>query len=124
MTTQDVADLLVKSLRAGDYDTIYKDLFSPDIISAEPEGAPWGVAHGLEELAKRGEQFQEMVEEIHSSEISDPIVAENFIALTMKMKTTFKGSTEIANMDEVCVYEVKEGKIVKEQFFFPNPPAQ
>ena len=124
MTTQEIANRLVELLRAGDYDTIFNELFSPDIISAEPEGAPWPVAHGLEELAKRGKQFEEMVEEIHSSEISDPIVAENFIALTMKMVTTWKGASERSNMDEICVYEVRDGKIVKEQFFYTPPPSQ
>lgn len=124
MTTQEIADRLVELLRVADYDTIFKELFSPDIISAEPEGAPWPVAHGLEELAKRGEQFQEMVEEIHSSEISDPIVAENFIALTMKMSATWKGASEPANLDEVCIYQVNDGKIVKEQFFYTPPPSQ
>ncbi|MCP4460457.1 MAG: nuclear transport factor 2 family protein [Cytophagales bacterium] len=86
MTTQEVANRLVELLRITDYDTIYGELFSPNIISIEPEGSPFSATNGLKDLAKRGEQFQEMIQEIHSSEISDPIVAENFFTLTMKMR--------------------------------------
>jgi ketosteroid isomerase-like protein len=35
----------------------------------------------------------------------------------MGMDVTMKGFGRM-NMDEVCVFEVKDGKIVSEQFFF------
>jgi limonene-1,2-epoxide hydrolase len=35
----------------------------------------------------------------------------------MGMDVTMKGAGRI-NMEEIAVYEVKDGKIVKEQFFF------
>ena len=123
MTTEEIAKRLVELMRAGDYKTCYDELFSPDIINIEPEGTPWGRVQGLEAIYKKGEEFDSMIDEIHSTEISDPICADNFIALTMKMKTTFKGSPEIQNMDEVCVYEVQNGKIVKEQFFYTPTPT-
>jgi hypothetical protein len=36
----------------------------------------------------------------------------------MSFDATFKGGGR-TKMDEICVYEVKDGKIVKEQFFYP-----
>jgi hypothetical protein len=38
-------------------------------------------------------------------------------AVAMGMDVTMKGAGRL-NMDEIAVYEVKNGKIVKEQFFF------
>ncbi len=58
-----------------------------------------------------------MVEEMHSGYSTPPIVAGNFFTCTMGMDITLKGQPRM-KMDEVAVYEVKEGKIVLEQFFF------
>ena len=67
---------------------------------------------------KKGQEWEAMLETVHSSEVSDPIVAENFFSLTMKMKVTLKGMSEPMNMDEICVYRVEDGKVVTEQFFY------
>ena len=46
-----------------------------------------------------------------------PQVAGNFFVCIMGMDVTIKGQPRM-KMDEVAVYEVKDGKIVLEQFFF------
>jgi limonene-1,2-epoxide hydrolase len=48
-------------------------------------------------------------------EVSDPIIAGNSFACTMKLDVTMKGRGHMV-MTEICVYEVKDGKIVLEQF--------
>lgn len=58
-----------------------------------------------------------MVEEWHSNEVSEPLVAENFIALTITPEVTMKGRGR-QKLSELAVYEVKDGKIIKEQFFY------
>ena len=58
-----------------------------------------------------------MIEEMHGGYTNTPIVAGNFFACTMGMDITVKGQTRMS-MNEVAVYEVKEGKIVHEQFFY------
>ena len=63
---------------------------SQDIKSIEPEGATWGTVQGFDAIAKKGQEWQEMVAEFHSSEISDPIVAENFFSITMKSITIYE----------------------------------
>jgi len=35
----------------------------------------------------------------------------------MGMDVTMKGAPRM-NMDEICLYEVKDGKIIREEFFF------
>ena len=119
MTTQQVADRLVKLCREGKFELCIEELYSTDIKSIEPEGSVFETELvGLDNLLKKGEQWESMVETVHSSEISDPLVAENFFSITMKLKATLKGMNEPINMDEVCIYQVENGKVVTEQFFY------
>ena len=124
MTTQEVAEKLVALCRAGKYEEAYNELYSPDIKSVEPEGSTWPTVQGMAEIAKKGGIWGNMVEEVLESEISDPIVAENFFSITMKSKVKAKGAPEPMRMDEVCVYGVEDGKIVLEQFFYTPLPQE
>lgn len=117
MSTQEVANRLVELCRQGDFETCYKELYSPDAWSIEPEHSQTPIAKGMEAIAKKGEQFNEMMEEFHDSSVGDPIVSGNHFSLAMMMDATFK-ETGREEMNEICVYEVKDGKIVKEQFFY------
>ena len=72
---------------------------------------------GKDALKKKGEDFNNMVEEMHGGYCSKPVVGGNFFSVAMGIDATYKGMGRM-NMDEICVYEVKDGKIVKEQFFF------
>ena len=123
MTTEEVAKQLVKLCREGKFQECINGLYSPDIVSIEPDGGPWeSRVQGLQALAKKGEVWNDMVEAFHTSEISDPIVAENFFSITMKSNVTLKGMNEPVDMDEVCVYCVENGKVVTEQFFYTPMP--
>ncbi len=122
MTTQEVANRLVELCRQGKYEQAVKELYSPEIVSVEPEGMPNRIVKGLEGVAEKGAKFEAMLEKINSSFISDPIVAENFFSCTMLMNVQFKGAPVAADIDEVCVYTVNNGKIIKEEFFYTPPP--
>ena len=58
-----------------------------------------------------------MVEEMHGGWVSEPLVAGKYIVVAMGMDCTYKGMGR-QKMDEIALYEVKDGKIVKEQFFY------
>lgn len=120
MTTDEIAKRLVELCREGKYEQVFQELYSPEIVSIEPEGGTWGTVKGFEALAEKAKKWQEMVEEVISGEISDPIVADNFFSCTMKTKVKMQG--EIVNMDEVCVYKVENEKVVSEQFFYTPLP--
>lgn len=117
MTTQEIATKLVGFCRKGDFQTVYQELYAPNCVSIEPKGAMMEVCEGLEAMAAKGKIWNESIEEFHSSSVGDPIVAGNHIALTMNYDATFKEAGRI-QMEEVCVYEVTDGKITKEQFFY------
>lgn len=118
MTTQEVADRLYELFEEGKWKEAQEELFSEDAKSIEPPNSPGLVSvEGLDNIKKKGDMFNEMVEEMHGGYTGKPIVAGNFIAVAMGMDATMKGAGRM-KMDEIAVYEVKDGKIVKEQFFF------
>jgi hypothetical protein len=117
MTTQEIATRLADLCRKGEFQTVYQELYSPDCISIEPKGAMVEVCNGLEEMAAKGQAWNESMIEFHGSTVGEPIVADNHFCLTMMIDATLK-ETGREKMNELCVYEVKDGKIVKEQFFY------
>jgi len=119
MTTQAVANRLVELCRAGKWNEAQDELYAANAVSIEPEGANMPKAEGMEAIKAKGEQWASMVEEVHSGEVSDPIVAGNHFSCTMITEATFKNMGR-QKLEEVAVYEVQNGKIVKEQFFYPT----
>ena len=119
MTTQEVADRLVSLCREGKFEEVINELYSPEAESIEPAGSVFPEkVKGVSEMIKKGDQWNQMIKEVHSSEISDPLVAENFFSMTMKTKVTLAGMSDPMDMDELCVYEVENGKVISEQFFY------
>ena len=118
MTTKEVANRFNQLAQTGQWQQIQDELFADNAVSIEPENSP-GLknAQGREALRQKGKQFGEMVEEMHGGYSNEPQVAGNHFAVAMGMDVTMKGQGR-TKMDEIAVYEVKDGKIVKEQFFY------
>ncbi|MEM9329656.1 MAG: nuclear transport factor 2 family protein [Bacteroidota bacterium] len=120
MSTLEVANKWVAYCRSGQMDEAHGELYSPDCVSLEMEGAQ-GFPHkveGMESIREKGRQWDQMVEEFHGVEIEGPIVAGNHFSATMKMDITMKGQPRGIS-EEVAIYRVEDGKIVSEQFFYP-----
>ena len=122
MTTQQIADRLVELSREANWSQAHDELYADDAVSVEPEGSPGGTVQGREALHQKTIEFGNMVEEFHKSEVSDPLVADNYISLWMKLTATFKGAPGPSSIEELCLYEVKDGKIVREEFFYTPQP--
>jgi len=118
MTTKDVANRLYELFQENKWMEAQQELFSNDAESIEPKDSP-GLqsVKGIDAIRKKGEDFNNMVEEVHGGWVSEPIVAGKYIAVAMGMDCTYKGMGR-EKMDEIVLYEVKDGKIVKEQFFY------
>ena len=118
MTTKEIAKKLKKYCEQGKFEEAQKELFAKDAISIEPMAAGGfdKETRGLDAIIKKGYKWNEMVSATHSLEVSEPIIAGNTFSLTMRMDVTTKerGRTD---MTELCVYQVKDGKIISEQFF-------
>ena len=118
MTTQEIANRLVELCRKGNYEQALKELYSPNIVSVEPEGVPNRIASGMEAIVEKGKNFDARIEAVHSNIVTDPIVADNFISFGMLMNVDMKGVPVPVDMNEICVYQVADGKIVREEFFY------
>ena len=118
MTTQEIAARLTALCKEGKYEQAQKELYAADAKSIEPAHSQGlQTVEGLENIIKKGDMFQSMVEEMHGGYVSDALVGGNHISLAMGMDVTMKGMGR-SKMDEIVVYEVKDGKIVQEQFFY------
>lgn len=117
MTTKQIADRLVELCRQGKFETAQKELFADDAISIEPYPSPnFGKeTKGLQAILEKGHQFESMVAETHSYSASDPLVAANSFACVLQMDVTMKDKGRM-DMSELCVYKVKDGKIISEEF--------
>lgn len=118
MTTKDVADKLVKMCREGKVEEAKQELFSEDIVSIEPaEGILPKEAKGIKAIEKKAALFISMVEQFYDSTITDPVVAGEYFSIGWDTDIQMKGEQRKTN-SEICVYHVKDGKIVSEQFFY------
>ena len=118
MTVKEIALRLTDLCRQGKYDVAQKELYSNDAESIEPvESQGLGSVKGLDAIIEKGHQFQSMIEAVHSSTVSDPIIAGNTFAVAAILDLTLKGVGRVP-MEELAVYEVKDGKVIKEQFFY------
>lgn len=117
MNTPEIAQRLVELCRAGRFADAYAELFAPDFESIEPSHGIMPLVTGVEGIQQRAALFHETIREVHSGYFNEPQIAGRFFSLTMGFEATQTDGTR-RNFDEVGVYEVQDGKIVKEQFFF------
>jgi len=118
MTTAEVAAKFNALAKEGKWEQIQDELFAENAVSIEPPTSP-GLksVEGLPAIKEKGKNFNEMVEQVHGGYSTDPVVAGNHFSVGMGMDVTMKGPGRV-KMDEIALYEVKDGKIVKEQFFY------
>jgi hypothetical protein len=118
MTTQQIADRLSELFKESKWEEAQRELFSSEAVSLEPPQSPGlQTVIGLDNIIKKGEMFKDMTEEIHGGYIRGPLVSGNHISFGIGMDATMKGQGRTM-MEEIAVYEVKDGKIMKEQFFY------
>lgn len=122
MATVDVANDLATLCRQGQFDDVIAKYYADTIVSVEAFAMPGQpqVQEGIEAIKGKNQWFAENCE-VHGLELSGPIVAGDHFAVTMKLDVTTKATGKRELMEEVCVYEVKDGKIVREQFFYAPP---
>lgn len=120
MTTQEVAEKLVKHCQNNEYDQAYA-MYADDAVSIEMEGMPGeSITRGKKAILKGFEEWQKSIKEHHGGSIGEPVVAGNHFVVPMSLDATFKDSGRW-NMKELCMYEVKDNKIQKAQFFYEIP---
>ena len=121
MTLKELANELVAANREGRIDALLADHYHPDVVSVEAIGgeAMAREAVGVDAIRKK-HAWWESTFEVHSATSSEPLLhGDDRFAVIFEMDTTNKESGERAQMREVAVYHVDDGKIVREEFFYP-----
>ena len=121
MKTQEIANRYWELMQQNKRSQIIEELYSTEIVNKEPEhaiamGVPT-ITKGLDAVLAKTKARMEMIEKVHSDSCSEPIVADNFFSVVIGRDVTFKGKP-LMSIYEIGVFEVKDGKIVLEQFFY------
>jgi len=118
MNTIEIAERLVALCREAKWETAQQELFAENAVSIEarPSQDFGKETKGRTAIIEKGRKFGAMIETVHALTVSEPLVAGDSIACTMSLDVTMKGQDRM-KMSELCVYAVKEGKIVSEQFY-------
>ena len=119
MTTQEVANRLVELCSEGKFMDAVKSLYADDVVSVEAGAPPGGAREvsGLQAVIGKGEWF--MAEhEIHSVKVEGPLVAASHFCVRFTLDVTGKSAGQRMVMDELAIYAVKDGKVVREEFFY------
>ncbi len=118
MTTQEVAARFNELARQEKWFEIQDELFAENVRSIDPPNSPYfGYAEGKTAVRKKGEDFVKKIEAFHGASTTEPVVGGNHFAVGREVDITVQGFGRI-QMKEVMLYEVKDGKIVLEQFFY------
>jgi ketosteroid isomerase-like protein len=121
-STTAIAQELVTLCRAGRNLEAIDKLYSPKIVSVEPvsmENMPAEVT-GIDAIRVKNEWWFAN-NEVHSSEATGPFVGEGQFAVKYSFDVTSKPTGQRVQMEEMALYTVKDGKIVREQFFYNVP---
>jgi hypothetical protein len=119
MTTLEIGKKLVELCDKGQNQVVAETLFSPDIVSVEaasPPGLPQEV-RGLKALAEKSKWWSEN-HTIHSAKHEGPYPNGNRFIVRFTYDVTSKPANRRFTLDEMGLFTVENGKIVREEYFY------
>ena len=114
---------LVALCRQGKNLEAIETLYADNITSVEAAPSPgWDqVVEGKQAVLAKARHWTENTE-VHSAEVLGPFPhGEDKFAAIFRLDATMKPMNQRHEFEEVAVYTVKNGKIVREEFFFDAP---
>lgn len=119
MTTMEVGKKLVELCQQGKNFEAMQTLYSPHIVSVEAMSMPNMPAEmkGIEAVMGKGKWWVDN-HEIHSASCEGPYPHGDRFIVRFNYDVTNKPSQRRMKMDEMALFSVKDGKIVREEFFY------
>ena len=122
MDTKQVGEKLVELCRQGKNLEAVDTLYSPDIVSVEAMGNEEMPAEmrGIEAVRGKNQWWLDN-HEVHSAAAEGPYPNNDRFAVRYNYDVTAKAGPmagQRMKMDEVALYTVKDGKIVREEFYY------
>ena len=118
MNTQEVANKLCEHCRNHTEVQALRELYDENAVSIEPM-APEGqspISKGREAIAAKHDWWNQNFE-VHGGDLEGPFVNGNHFSVIFEIDATDKTSGQRWKAKEIALYEVDEGKIVKETFY-------
>lgn len=117
-----IANALVQHNKAGTLSELLDTLYAEDCVSVEAFAMPGGdgsrEAVGLDAIKGKHEWWDNTMEML-GGEMEGPFPhGDDRFAVIFKSQAKNKETGDVMNMEEVAVYHVKDGKIVREEFFY------
>ena len=121
MSTFDVAKKYFELCKNHQNHVAVETLFSPDVVSVEAAAMPGSSAEvrGVKAVLDKGKQWMTN-HEVHSAKAEGPWPHGNRFAVRFIYDVTNKPSGRRMQMDEIALFTVENGKIVREEFFYPT----
>ena len=119
MTIQEISNRYVALCKEGKYEACLDELFSKDAVSVEAWAPPGTdpVASGIAAIRAKGEWWMNN-HEVHSGEVFGPYPNGDRFMVRFVFDLTNKPSNRRMNMDEIGLFTVENGKIIREEFFY------
>lgn len=118
LTIQEVAVRFNELAQQEKWFEIQDEFFAENVRSIDPPNSPYfGYAEGRDAVRKKGQDFVSRIEAAHRLYTSEPLVCGNHFVVAREKDITVKGHGRI-EIKQVMLYEVKDGRIVLEQFFY------
>lgn len=118
LTTQEIAVRFNELAQQEKWFEIQDAFFADNVRSIDPPNSPYfPYAEGKGPVRKKGEDFVKKVEAFHGAHTSEPLVSGNYFAVGRQVDITVQGHGRI-QINQIMMYEVKDGQIVSEQFFY------
>ena len=117
-TIQEVAARFNELAQQEKWFEIQDELFADNVKSIDPPDSPYfGYAEGKAPVRKKGEDFVSRITALHRAFTTAPVVAGNHFAVGRETDITVEDHGRV-QINEIMLYEVKDGKIILEQFFY------
>lgn len=118
LTTQQVAERFNELAQQEKWFEIQDELFAENVESMDPPDSPYfDYAKGKAAVRKKADDWVKRIEAVHRLYTTEPVVAGNHFSVGREMDFTVQGIGKI-QINEIMLYEVRDGQIVSEQFFY------
>jgi hypothetical protein len=124
MDTTQVANRLTQLCNQGKYQEAMQELYADDarhVEAMEMPGSPYKrVMQGKKELLQMSDHWSKTTK-VHSASCGAPLVNGDQFLCEMKMSCTSSEGPmagQRMDMNETCLYTVKDGKIAEAKFFY------
>ena len=118
-SVKEIGEALVDHCKKGENAAAIAAYYADDVVSVEAAAFP-GVpkeTRGKDAVLAKNRAWVE-TNHVHDSGVAGPFPHDDRFAVIFKYDVTNKQSNQRRKMEEVAVFTVRDGKIVREEFFY------